>query len=185
MSEGVPMTLQGVNPALPPVPVLPQGLRKVVARLTATAAGDYGAGDVVSNSATDTAGVAVELPNIARKAGDVVTVFRVYAICDEDSITTRLRLHFFDQAPLAAEVEMDDNAPFTLTTLAGAEKSRGYIDLPAFADKGAFSEAQANQLQEDFACHPFSTTLFFVVESLDAEANETAGMKLRFEFYVG
>lgn len=152
--------------------------------LIAAAAGDYTAADVISNSATADAGVANELPNAAREPGGVATIVAVRVKCSEDAVLATLKLHFFDEAPLAAEVEMDDNAAYNVKTAAGHDKHLGSILLNAMTDKGTtLSSSDTVDITEPFKCRPGYKNLWFVVETTTAEANETAGMSLTFDFY--
>lgn len=148
-------------------------VRKATTILTAAAAGDYAANDVISNSASNNAGTAISFA-IARKG----LIIGLNAVCSEDSVLNRLRLHLFDTQPAAAEVEMDDNAVFGITT---STDYLGYIDLPAFADRGAVSQAQNFTVR--FPVDISDMPLYAVVETLDAETNETAGMTIRFDMY--
>lgn len=156
-------------------------VEKVTATLTAAAAGNYAAGDVVSNSATDTEGDPLTFSNIVRGDGREFLIVGARAICSEDSVVWRLRLHFFDAVPAAADVEMDDNAAFAITT---STNYLGYIDLPAMEDEGGVAVAQNNDLRAPFKCASGDQDIYMVVETLDAETNETASMTLRFDLYV-
>ena len=154
-------------------------------RVSCAAAGDYAALDVMSASATDTAGTATYVPNLARTAGGVVTFQTIRVKCSEDAVLTSLRLHFFNAAPLAAEVEMDDNAAFSIATAAGLAKHQGSVLLNAFVDIGvAESSSNTSGLQESFKCATGQTGLWMVVTTEVAETNETANMTLDFDFFT-
>ena len=157
-------------------------IRKVTATLTCAAAGNYDAGDVLSASASAGVGTATTLSNLAGANGEVVTIYGVSAVCSEDSVAFRARLHFFDAAPAAAEVEMDDAAAFAITT---STNWIGDLDLPAFADKGSVAVTQDHSPRLFLKATNGTRDLYMVVETLDAETNETAGMTIRFDFYVG
>lgn len=158
--------------------------RSVSVTLTAAAAGDYAANDVVSNSATGDAGVAGQIAAAVTNNGEVAILDSVSAVCSEDSVVFRLRLHFYNYNPAAADVEMDDNAAFDFAKNAtGAAGYLGYVDLPAFADRGtSASHSQADNLRKLLKCGASTTTLYYVVQTLDAEANETTSMTIRFDF---
>jgi hypothetical protein len=151
--------------------------------LTAAAAGNYDANDIVSNSATGDAGVANVLP-VGGK-GEIVKFTKILAKCSEDSVTWRLRLHFYDINPTAAQVEMDDQAAADFAKVAaGRTGYKGYIDLPAMVDGGTvMAFADAKLLSEQFACAEDDFNLYFIVQTLDAETNEAAGMTLTFDCY--
>lgn len=148
-------------------------IQTVTTTLTAAAASGYTAGDVISQSATNDAGVAISFP-----VGGACLIIGVNAVCSEDSVLNRIRLHLFADNPTAAEVEMDDNAAFAITT---STDYRGYIDLPAFVDQGGV--AQAQNMTVRFPIKPIagSSLIYAVPQTLDAEDNETASMTIRFD----
>jgi hypothetical protein len=151
--------------------------------LIAAAAGNYAAADVVSQDVNDTFGLPNLVPNVVDAAGQVALLDSISATCTEDSIVFRLRLHFYNYAPLPADVEMDDNIAADWAKIsAGREGYIGYADLPAFADRGtAMSHSQAPNLRQFLPTEDFDD-VWFVVEALDAEANEAAGMRFDFTF---
>lgn len=157
----------------------------VSATLTVDASGgNYTANDVVSNSGTADTGVALTFTDAARFIGGDVTTVGLRALCSEDSVVWRLRVHFFNAAPLVAEVEMDDNAAFSILTAAGAAKWLGSIDLPAMRDDGVVAVAENDDIYKVMQCAATDKDLYVVVQTLDAETNETAGMTIRFDMYV-
>lgn len=157
----------------------------VSATLTCAAAGNYAANDVISQSATSDAGVALTLSNVVNRAGKTAILDSISAVCSEDSVVWRLRLHFYDYSPAAADVEMDDNVAFDFAkTATGAAGYLGYIDLPAMADRGtAMAHAQLDSIRRQFKCKAGSKHLYMLPETLDAETNETASMTIRFDTY--
>ena len=157
-------------------------LRRIQATLTVDASGgNYTAGDVVGNDDTASGGDPLTVENIAAQHGKVITIYGITAICSEDSVTFRPRLHFFDAVPAAADVEMDDNAAFAITT---STNYLGAVDLPAFADEGGVATTYDHALRFFAKVTNETRDLYVVVEALDAETNETAGMTIRFDFYV-
>ncbi len=160
--------------------------RVASASFFAAAAGDYSAGDVISTNVTDTLGVALQLVGVVDAVGQVAILDKVVAKCSEDSILARLRLHFYRDNPLPTEVEMDDNiAGDWAKTVNGLNKYIGPVTLAAFLDMGtAMSMSTTGNLREMLkTTSATSTQLWVVVEILDAEANETAGMKIDLDFY--
>lgn len=157
--------------------------RFVSVTLTCAAATDYTAGDVMSSSGTDGVGVALAVPVGGR--GDVVNVRQVVAVCSEDSVLNRLRLHFYNYNPAAADVEMDDNiAGDWAKNATGAAGYLGSITLPAFADRGtSMAVAEGDLIDKMLACSLTLGSVYMVVETLDNETNETASMTIRFDFY--
>ncbi len=146
---------------------------KQTTTLTAAAAGNYDANDVIAASATNNAGTAISFA-----VGGECLIVGLSAVCSEDSVLNRLRLHLFNDEPAAAEVEMDDAAAFAITT---STKYAGYIDLPAFADAGGVATAQNMTVRFPVKLATSSGKLYAVVETLDAETNETAAMTIRFD----
>lgn len=167
-------------------PVVNVPARRVISiGFNAAAAGDYAALDIMSNSVTDTAGWAIPVSGVVDTAGQVAILDKVVARCSEDSVLNRLRLHFYRYNPLPGDVEMDDNiaADFAKTT-AGRDGYIGPVVLAAFADMGtAMAMSSTPNLREMLKTAPAATGLWLVVETLDAEANETAGMRIDFDLY--
>ena len=152
--------------------------------LTCAAAGNYTAGDVMSASATGDAGTATAVPVGGR--GEIVNVRQVIAVCSEDSVLNRLRLHFYNYNPAAADVEMDDNAAGDFAKNAtGAAGYLGSITLNAFRDGGtSMAVSETNFIDKLLVCSATLGSLYMVVETLDDETNETASMTIRFDFYI-
>ena len=155
--------------------------RSTVSR-TVTAAGNYSAADIVSNSATDTEGTTWDFEQIALGEGHPATIYKADVACSEDSVVWRLRLHLFSAA-VSAATEKDDNAAKAMDNDDRANYI-GFIDFPAMADLGEFSFAQADQLQFGYWCGKGGHTLYGVLETLDAETNETAGMTIAITLYA-
>lgn len=152
------------------------------------AAGDYAAGDVLSNSATDTLGVPTYVPSLARSPGGVVQLVAVRAVCaaSNGAVLAQVRLHWFHTDPLAAEVEMDDNAAFSIATAAGSFKWVGSTLLNPFVDRGAVVSTSDTPLSpiEPYRCAPDKDGLWFVAVLENAEANESANMSFKYDFYT-
>lgn len=157
--------------------------RYVETTVTLAATGNYDANDVMSNDADADEGDAQEI-EIGHGIGDIINIVQIIAHCSEDSVLNRLRLHFFNAAPLAAEVEMDDQATFAIVTAAGDAKYIGSIDLTAFRDVGAVAVSETDQILKRLALDPASSKIYMVIQTLDAETNETAGMTIKFGIYL-
>ncbi len=177
--EEIELSVKPLQGAVWP-PVQPARRSKFV-RIRAAAAGDYSAADVVSNNVTDTLGLPNRVIGVVDTAGQPCILDSVSLTCDEDSILARFRMHWYNYAPLPADVEMDDNIAADWAKIsAGREGYLGYTDLPAMADRGtAMSHSQAVSLRQELLTKA-DRDLWFVLEVLDAEANETAGMLLDF-----
>ncbi len=175
--DSLPVTVTNTATMAPAVRVLQTAFN-------AAAAGDYTAGDVMSTNVTDTLGVALPLGPVVNAAGQVAILDKVVARCSEDSVLNRLRLHFYRDNPLPTEVEMDDNiAADWAKTVNGYNKYVGNVVLAAFQDMGtAMAMSTTSGLREELRTGT-TPNLWMVVETLDAEVNETAGMLLSFDFY--
>lgn len=149
---------------------------------TIAAAGNYDAGDILSESATNGAGTAWEFAVMAPRDGTPGVIFMATIKCSEDSIANRFRLHLFNASPSTA-TEMDDNAAKTMDN-DDRGKYLGYIDFPAMADLGEFSFAQAVGLNYGYVCADGAASLYGVLETLDAETNETASMVIDIDLYA-
>lgn len=134
------------------------------------AAGDYAAGDVLNNSAS--AGVAWQFPDIARnQAGGIAT--KVLVTCSVAAMVPRLRLHVFNEAPTVVQ---NDNAAF-LFDADDRAKYLGYIDLPALQTSGS-SEVSWAEADLQWSFGTVTQKLWFVMQTLDAFTNESAGMTI-------
>ena len=153
----------------------------VESRKTLAAAGDYAANDVLSESATDTAGRWWTFYDCARAPGRSFWITGVRVTCDEDSILARVRLHFFRLPPGASE--LDDNAAFALAAPDDLHYLQ-HVDLPAFADRGGFSAAGDDSVRKMITPFLTSRHIYMIAELLDAETGETAGMIMRFELEI-
>ncbi len=148
---------------------------------TLAAAGNYDPADILSESASNGVGTAWEFKHMAPREGTPGVIFMATAKCSEDSITCRLRLHLFTATPTTSE--MDDNAAKAMTN-ADRTLYLGYIDLPAMTDMGEFSFAQSTGVNYAYVCAAGASSLFGVVETLDAETAETASMVLTIDLYA-
>ena len=151
--------------------------------ITAAAAGNYSAGDVLSASASAGAGVATAVELSETYA--VKQIAQVVAVCSEDSVVFRLRLHFYDYNPAAADVEMDDNEAVDFAKNAtGAAGYIGSVTLSAFRDGGtSMAVSETELIDKLLRVASGLSKVYMVVEVLDAEANETAAMTVRFDIY--
>lgn len=162
--------------------------RKVSQTVVVEAAGDYAAGDVLSNSDTADAGVAAEFAGVGLKAAAVVTLVGINARMNAPSWAGQLQLHFFSRAPVAAEVEMDDNAAFAIKTTAGQDIYLGSVTLPAFANPGGslFVHAEpvvTTPIAKRMKLGAGETSIYVVFETVDADTNEVATMNLDVDLY--
>ncbi len=145
------------------------------------AAGDYAAGDVLSNSATNLAGLPTYVPNLARTPGQAAVIVAIRAVSTNASLLSRMRCQWFATMPLPAEVEMDDNAVFSFVTAAGSTKWVGSTLTNAFTAKATMD---ITALQEPLRTNTTDTGLWLVLTTEDAEANEAANQQIRLDFFA-
>ncbi len=169
-------------------------LRAIAARLLASgtttskaekalaAAGDYAANDVLSESATSGVGRSWYFPNCALEPGRSFLIMGIRARITEDSVTFRPQVNFFRQNPTASE--LDDNAAYNMVAADNRGKSLGPYTLPAFSDIGAETLSVDNDIRMMITPAGNEMGVYAIVKTLDAEANETAGMVLEIELEV-
>jgi hypothetical protein len=136
------------------------------------AAGDYAAGDVLNDSTT--AGHAWVLPSIARLTAGGFLAQKVLITCSVAAMVPRFRLHVFSAVP---SVLQNDNVAFLLDADDRAIYL-GYIDMPAMQTSGSseigWSESDLQWIAQTGA----TANLNFVLQTLDAFTNESAGMTI-------
>lgn len=158
------------------------GVPGTVARVRATlnsvspgviaAAGDYAAGDVLNNSAVT--GLPWIFPGAARIAGAGGVAQKILITASVAALVPRFRWHFFNALPTVLQA---DNAAFLLDADDRA-KYLGYVDMPAMQTSGSsevsWSEADISWIFQTAA----ATSLWAVLQTLDAFTNESAGMTI-------
>jgi len=154
-----------------PIKVIGTTLNSVRSRVTKAiaAAGNYTAGDIVSESATS--GSPWVFTNFAVTDSRPGTIFKADITCNEDSITASYRLHLFSASPSTSV--LNDNVAKAM----GAEDRDGYlgaITFPAMVDEGVWSRAQVDGLT--FGYLPAGSILYGLLEDLSGETAETANM---------
>lgn len=166
-ADGLPVRL----PA--PVELAPQ-LISSTASVAVAAAGDYAANDVVSNSATEATAVTWKFPGMAPGDNRPGAIYSASITCSEDDVSgSRFRLFLFNEDAHPATV-LADNAALAI----GAEDRASfqcYIDFPAMIDVGSYSLSQSVGVQYGYKT---SDKLYGILQILDAEADETAGMTI-------
>ena len=106
----------------------------------------------------------------------------IQGLADEDGVTARYRLHLFN-ADVSSATTTNDNVTKAMDN-DDRSKYLGYVDLPAMADLGEFSFAQADQLQFMYVLADGADTLYGILEDLDGETAETAGMVVDITLYA-
>ena len=145
------------------------------------AAGDYAANDILSNSATNGAGVAWVFDRISRQGGGSGWIMGARLTCSVDALVPRMRLWLFDANPSASE--LDDNAAFSLA-VADRTKLIGYIDFNALTDAGAVSVTVRDDLRIPFKCAAGDDAVYGILQTLDAFTNESAGMTVTISLHA-
>lgn len=136
---------------------------------TIEAAGNYTAGDVLSESDTNGAGTAWSWDGLG-PSGQTFFITGGVLVGDNQSRLVTHRLHLFSNNP--SNSELDDNAALNIVS---ADKSlyQGYIDFPATTDEGTAVTSQRSGLAH--AVKTASGTLYGILEDLDGETDESAG----------
>lgn len=137
------------------------------------AAGDYAAGDVLSDSTS--AGVAWLFTGLARVSGGSGTIYNAEVNCSVDALVPRLRLWLFNSDPTNSV--RNDNAAKSIVA-ADRSKLIGYIDFPAMIDIGTVAYAQNQESRVGFVASG-SANIYGILETLDAFTNESASMTVQ------
>ena len=156
-------------------------LKTVSVTKALAAAGNYDAGDVMSESAS--AGTAWTFSAIAREDNGSGHIIKAIAFCQTTALTPSLTLFLFHTLPTC---ELNDNAANTAVLWADKDNFIGSIDFRAMEDLGTgISQAIAvadsgdtNNLPLAFDTAAAADDLFGVVVTRDAITGESAGMNL-------
>ena len=149
---------------------------------TLASAGDYAAGDVMSDSATGGAGTAMSFTGIAKTKGAGGYITKASILCSTTALTPKLTLFLFNAVPTC---ELDDNAANTAVVAADQASYVGHIDFPAMEDIGTgMSQTLATpstygNLPLAFNCAYNSNILYGVIVTRTAITGEAASMTLR------
>jgi hypothetical protein len=160
-------------------------IKAVSASVTAAAAGDYADNDVISNSASNGAGLPLEFANAVRVTGGAgMVVGGSINVIAATAVAATIGLQLFAQTPTATE--LDDNAaeggvgaadsPYYLGEIlfaAGTDYGAGTIKLPSVVTPAAPLFVWA-----------VATSLFGRLIFRDAEASETAGMVVTVTLFI-
>jgi len=162
-----------------PIRISIGNLKTVSVTKALAAAGDYAAGDVLSESAG--AGTAWTFSAIARSNNASGFIVRAIALCQTTALTPRLTIFLFHTLPTCT---LNDNAANTAVLWADRANFVGSIDFPAMESLGtgvSMSVATPSTLGK--APLGFNTTadtddLYGVVVTRDAITGESAVMNL-------
>lgn len=133
------------------------------------AASDYADNDIVSNSASNGAGVAWVFADMARVEAGKGRVVSALLSCSVAAVVASFRLHVFNANPSASE--LDDNAAFSVHAN-DQDKYLFWIDFPALAGGRSF----VGDLNIPYTCAASSTSLYGILQITDAETGEVASM---------
>lgn len=139
------------------------------------AAGDYGALDVLSHSAT--VGVPWQFAGMARAVGRGGVITKMAVECSVEAWAAKYRLTLFHTAPTASE--LDDNLVGAITIaesrniVAILETTVDSVDLGTVA-YGTVTPA----VPAPYACAAADTALYGILQTVDAETNEAVGMTI-------
>lgn len=161
------------------------GIRAVTASFVAAAAGDYADNDVLSNSATNGAGLALEFPNAVLTAGGGAKVIGGNInVVASTSVAATIGLQLFAQTPTATE--LDDNAAEGGIGAADAPYYLGEILFAAGTDYGAgtIKTPSAVTPAAPLFIYAADTSVFGRLIFRDAEASETASMPVSVTLYI-
>jgi len=127
----------------------------------------YAANDVVSDSTSSTTLLAISGCARVNAGAGYITGIRV--ITDKKSITPRIRAHLYNASNPTRSV---DNTAMQVL-YADISKRIGQIDLPAMTTGADTTNSTSSQAQDltirlPFVCAAASTTLYLLLETLDA-----------------
>lgn len=142
------------------------------------AAGDYAAGDIMSQSASNGVGLPWKFTGLCRGSAYTCTVVGGNIATSVEGFVPRIRLWLFNGQPTTA-TELDDNAAMAidLDDRTKLQLGGGYIDFPAMVDVGEFSFAQVSGLSQ-MLYGDANGDVWGIVQLLDAVTNESAGMSV-------
>lgn len=151
----------------------------VMATKPLTAAGDYNAEDVLSESAVY--GTPYIFTGMAKKDGGSGEIQKAIAFCSVTALTPRITLYLFNQRPTSNLLDNVANAAPSVTDHPSFE---GQIDFTALEDLGGGSSSvvtanTSGNLPLPYKCH--GTSLFGIAVLRDAVTGEAKGMLLSFK----
>lgn len=149
---------------------------------TLAAAGDYGAGDVLSQSASEGQGVAWQFPAMARVAGLGGKIVGGYITTSVGAFAAKFTLYLFNANPSASE--LDDNAALNIVA-ADRDKLVGMVNFGTDGtDVGDVSLNWMTNTQSVPYCTGAATNLWGILIAVDAETNESASMTVDIELLI-
>jgi hypothetical protein len=160
-------------------------IKSVSDSFAAAAAGDYADNDVLSDSASNGVGTALEFANAVRVTGGAgMVVGGSINVVASTSVAATIGLQLFSQLPTATE--LDDNAAEGGVGAADAPYYLGEILFAAGTDYGAGTIKPPSTLTPaaPLFIRAEVTSIFGRLIFRDAEASETAGMTVIVTLYI-
>lgn len=157
----------------------------VIVKRTLTAAGNYAAEDVLSDSAT--VGTAISFTGIAKTKGGGGYITRASILCSVTALTPRLTLFLFNVTPTCT---LNDNAANTAVVAADQANCVGWIDFRGMEDLGTgmsqtiATPGSSGNLPLAFICASGDDTLYGVLVTRDAITDEAASMTVQISLTV-
>lgn len=145
------------------------------------AAGDYSAGDILSDAVADGTGTAITFTfpeGVALSEELIVTHATLTA--SVDALVPRVDLDLFDANPSSSE--LDDNAAASVAA-ADREEFIGTINFPALADRGAIAVAETT-CYIPFRLADGTRAIRGIARTVDAFTNESASMTITIRLFV-
>lgn len=161
---GVEIVKEGISEA-------PQGVTSTVntefAIPNPATSGTYVAGDIISRSATTT--VPLELEDVVRNNGDGGYIVGARLVTNKKSIIPRIRVHLYNVNNPTLSIDGDPNKEL----YAEVSKKIGSFDLPALSTPTDSSNSDLSRAVDytqriPFKCASTSTSLFYILEAIDA-----------------
>lgn len=160
-------------------------IKAVVGSFIAAAAGDYADNDVISDSASNGVGTAIEFENAVRVTGGAGKIIHATVnFIASTAIAATTELQLFSQTPTATE--LDDNAAAGTVGAADAPYYLGLIAFSQGTDYGAGTICLPTSLTPaaPLFVRAEATSIFGRLIFRDAEANETASMPVHVTLYI-
>lgn len=149
---------------------------------TVAAAGNYAAGDVISNDADNGEGAAWVFSGCARIPAGGGFISGAYVQFSAQSMVARCRLWLFNELPTASE--LDDNAAFSLDADDQDKQATPYpLEFTALVDHGEVVCGYCFD-KVPFQCAGSSVSLWGILQFIDAETNEAAAMVCKVALFI-
>jgi len=162
------------------------GQKSIIKIVTAykilAAAGDYGAEDVISESAS--IGTPFVFENMARKEGGTGEIIKAQVFCSKTGLIPRITLYLFSKIPTT---NLLDNVANAAPSVADYPTCEGQLDFPGLEDLGGGSmtvitPSTIGNVPLPYKC--IGTSLYGIAVTRDAITGEAVGMSLNFKLQI-